>query len=105
MARRNGGTSRVRAPSPNRTARQVAKRSSRGRLPGTPISGVTQDRQEARDTTSYDAFVGTGVDAPAASEGRRPKFVSPSRIARYYYHECERYLRYTSTPKEDRRAE
>ena|GEM_PF-5268478 len=34
-----------------------------------------------------------------------PKFtVSPSRIARYYFHECDRYLRYTSTPKE-RRAE
>ena len=30
--------------------------------------------------------------------------VSPSRIARYYFHECDRYLRYTSTPK-DRRAE
>lgn len=35
----------------------------------------------------------------------QPKFtVSPSRIARYYFHECDRYLRYTSTPSE-RRAE
>jgi hypothetical protein len=30
--------------------------------------------------------------------------VSPSRIARYYFHECDRHLRYASTPKE-RRAE
>src|SRR5947207_10552 len=29
-----------------------------------------------------------------------PKLVSPSRIARYYFHECERYLRYSSTPRE-----
>ena len=35
-----------------------------------------------------------------------PKFtVSPSRIARYYFHECDRYLRYTSTPKERRAGE
>ena len=27
-----------------------------------------------------------------------PKVVSPSRIARYYFHECERFLRYSSTP-------
>lgn len=25
--------------------------------------------------------------------------LSPSRIARYFYHECERYLRYHATPK------
>ena len=37
--------------------------------------------------------------------GAVPRFtVSPSRIARYYFHECDRYLRYTSTPKE-RKAE
>ena len=24
--------------------------------------------------------------------------ISPSRIARYYFHECDRYLRYTATP-------
>jgi len=34
-----------------------------------------------------------------------PKFVSPSRIARYYFLECERFLRYSSTPSSDRRAE
>ena len=35
-----------------------------------------------------------------------PRFtVSPSRIARYYFHECDRYLRYTSTPKERRAGE
>jgi DNA replication ATP-dependent helicase Dna2 len=34
-----------------------------------------------------------------------PKFVSPSRIARFYFHECERYLRYSSTPRADRTAE
>ena len=54
--------------------------------------------------------MGMGVKGPAAPAGapsnaRRSKFVSPSRVARYYYHECERYLRYTSTPKEDWAAE
>jgi hypothetical protein len=34
-----------------------------------------------------------------------PKFISPSRVARYYFHECERYLRYSSTPRADRAAE
>ena len=29
-----------------------------------------------------------------------PKLISPSRIARYFFHECPRYLRYSSTPKE-----
>jgi hypothetical protein len=28
------------------------------------------------------------------------KLISPSRIARYFFHECRRYLRYSSTPKE-----
>ena len=26
-------------------------------------------------------------------------FLSPHRVARYYFHECDRYLRYTATPK------
>src|SRR6266511_4001899 len=34
-----------------------------------------------------------------------PKYISPSRIARFYFHECERYLRYSSTPRADRAAE
>ena len=34
-----------------------------------------------------------------------PKFISPSRVARFYFHECERYLRYSSTPSELRDAE
>lgn len=29
-------------------------------------------------------------------------YISPSRIARYFYHECERYLRFHSTPKNER---
>ena len=33
--------------------------------------------------------------APAAA-----KVISPSRIARFFFHECPRYLRYSSTPKE-----
>lgn len=38
------------------------------------------------------------VDATA---GQAPvKLISPSRIARYFFHECRRYLRYSSTPKE-----
>ncbi|MEA3510779.1 MAG: AAA domain-containing protein, partial [Actinomycetota bacterium] len=28
--------------------------------------------------------------------------LSPSRIARYYFHECDRYLRYSATPKSKR---
>ena len=31
--------------------------------------------------------------------------LSPSRIARYFYHECERYLRYHATPRDIRVAE
>lgn len=35
-----------------------------------------------------------------------PSFViSPSRIARFFFHDCERYLRYHATPKERRRNE
>jgi DNA replication ATP-dependent helicase Dna2 len=34
-----------------------------------------------------------------------PKYISPSRIARFYFHECERYLRYSSTPQAERAAE
>lgn len=35
-----------------------------------------------------------------------PRFtLSPSRVARYYFHECGRHLRYASTTKEHRRAE
>jgi DNA replication ATP-dependent helicase Dna2 len=34
-----------------------------------------------------------------------PKFVSPSRIARYYFQECPRYLRYSSTPQAHLEAE
>lgn len=31
--------------------------------------------------------------------------VSPSRIARYYFHECARFLRYSSTPQAEREAQ
>jgi DNA replication ATP-dependent helicase Dna2 len=31
--------------------------------------------------------------------------LSPSRIARYYFHECDRYLRYTATPNSQKKAE
>src|SRR5947209_4767471 len=41
----------------------------------------------------------------AALTGPAPKLVSPSRIARYYFHECERFLRYTSTPTSLRAVE
>ncbi|HEY1189429.1 MAG TPA: AAA domain-containing protein [Gemmata sp.] len=34
-----------------------------------------------------------------------PKVVSPSRIARFYFQECERFLRYSSTPEAARAAE
>jgi hypothetical protein len=34
-----------------------------------------------------------------------PKFISPSRVARFYFHECARYLRYSSTPAESRSDE
>ena len=34
-----------------------------------------------------------------------PKFISPSRVARYYFHECARYLRYSSTPADSRQQE
>jgi hypothetical protein len=35
----------------------------------------------------------------------RPKRVSPSTIARYFFHDCERFLRYVATPAADRSAE
>lgn len=39
-------------------------------------------------------------------EKTMPQFyLSPSRIARYFYHECERYLRYHATPKDRRKAD
>jgi hypothetical protein len=34
-----------------------------------------------------------------------PKRVSPSTIARYYFHDCERFLRYVATPVRERAAE
>jgi DNA replication ATP-dependent helicase/nuclease Dna2 len=34
-----------------------------------------------------------------------PKYVSPSRLARFYYLECERYLRFTSVTKDARERE
>mgnify|MGYP000924593979 CR=1 FL=1 len=34
-----------------------------------------------------------------------PHTLSPSRIARYFYHDCERYLRYHATPRAARAAE
>src|SRR4051794_32162261 len=30
--------------------------------------------------------------------------ISPSRIARFFYHECERYLRFSSVPANERSA-
>ena len=36
---------------------------------------------------------------------RAPKRISPSTIARYYFHECERFLRYVATPVRDRLEE
>lgn len=32
-------------------------------------------------------------------------YVSPSRIARYWYHECDRYLRYATVPRRNRASE
>jgi DNA replication ATP-dependent helicase Dna2 len=34
-----------------------------------------------------------------------PYFLSPHRVARYYFHECDRYLRYAATPKARRAQE
>lgn len=40
-----------------------------------------------------------------SKQSTRTKFISPSRVARFYFHECERYLRYSSTPSAERAAE
>ena len=32
-------------------------------------------------------------------------YLSPSRIARYFYHECERYLRYHATPRDRKKTD
>ena len=34
-----------------------------------------------------------------------PKVVSPSRLARYYFQECDRFLRYSATPEAERETE
>jgi hypothetical protein len=34
-----------------------------------------------------------------------PKVISPSGLARFYFHECERFLRFDSVQRDDRRAE
>jgi DNA replication ATP-dependent helicase Dna2 len=34
-----------------------------------------------------------------------PKIISPSRLARFYFHECERFLRFSSVLREERAAE
>jgi len=31
--------------------------------------------------------------------------LSPARVARYYFHECDRFLRYTATPKDQKVAQ
>ena len=36
---------------------------------------------------------------PAANGSAMPYLIGPARLARYFFHECERYLRYQSTPK------
>jgi DNA replication ATP-dependent helicase Dna2 len=41
--------------------------------------------------------------APARTDTR--KVLSPSRIARFYFHECERFLRYAATPSAARAAD
>ncbi len=41
-----------------------------------------------------------GSLAPTPGQFAPAKLISPSRIARYFFHECRRYLRYSGTPKE-----
>ncbi len=56
-----------------------------------PLSTIGHAPRKGRKTVAK--------PAPAAST-TPPKLISPSRIARYFFQECPRYLRYTSTPKE-----
>ncbi len=66
---------------------------------GKPATRVTDGRpkQSRRSATRPSAKAGK----PPGAMGAGPaKLISPSRIARYFFHECGRYLRYSSTPKE-----
>src|SRR5438552_8844761 len=49
------------------------------------------------------AVVSPFLDPASASSA--PFRVSPSMLARYFFHNCERFLRYSATPKEQRAAQ
>ncbi len=51
------------------------------------------------------ASTGRATESESATSPAPARLISPSRIARYYFHECRRYLRYSSTPKEAWEAE
>jgi DNA replication ATP-dependent helicase Dna2 len=40
-----------------------------------------------------------------AGAASAPKYISPSRLARFYFHECERFLRFSSVGRDNRVAE
>lgn len=64
-----------------------------------------------RETRTFRVSACAGSRSPFGSERRYPRpmparfALSPSRIARFFYHECERNLRYLATPSARRSAE
>ena len=50
------------------------------------------------------AGMSTVTNTKLQAATRRPFHVSPSIIARYFFHDCERFLRYQSTPREQRKT-
>jgi hypothetical protein len=67
-------------------AKKTSTAPSAARPERSPSAGTRLSRKAAK---SAEAVGATPV-----------KVISPSRIARYFFHECGRYLRYSSTPKE-----
>jgi len=59
----------------------------------------------AQSPSNSTTTAATRVGSTSVAERLPPKFVSPSRLARFYYLECERYLRFTSVTKNARKDE
>ena len=79
-----------------------------GRLRRNDTNATGQSRLPTRTGNRTPQAIAEGRARPSRKAGKPKeatssvpvKLISPSRIARYFFHECPRYLRYSSTPKE-----
>ncbi len=76
-----------------------AKKSASSPAVVTKPSTAVPPRRKGKTSSGKPIPASASAPAPAAVVPA-PKLISPSRIARYFFHECPRYLRYSSTPKE-----